>query len=818
MFCRKNVKRALAVLLAGAIAAGCFGLALAAGGASSEGPGDVLPPAEGAYVPTNRDTRPAPERAEIGCADLMGFSLLYETDLVRYYWRDDRDVIAVQDKASGYTMKTGVDLPYKDEVTDAVKALKKSGASDEEIIAAAQSYADDLNTTYVGIANSLVSVEYYDGSRTAFMGSAAQEGVTSTLSPVPGTDNRFVLHVDYQKPDIDLNVYLTLEESAITYEIPREEMGGADLGRMLSVIFTPFLGASGGRLNVFDPETMDYVKEDAYRVPGYVLVPDGSGALIRFVDNTSVFDPYVGDVYGRDPATSTYYNYTLMDNVPINDPVMPVFGIAHGRDQMGFVAWADQGGEYMEIVVNPDGTKSTTYTWAYPRFEYNVEYYQLYDELGNGFFDHLKEPFDYDVSMTYSFLFGDGTGATPAADYAGMALEYRRHLIETGELTSAGLTGDIPLRLDFIMADSESGIIGTSQVVVTTADDVRDILTEVVRSGITNVNSGLLGWQKKGESLSKPYKASFSMAIGTRGDFESMMEDMAALGVDVSFSRDMTTINQEMTGYYNTAVKCVSNWYASVDKSWLLPDNLPTLVFGYATPTKTAEWVRKLADKVGDMSGSLTLSGISNVLSANYSRTGAVTTLPEAVALYRKTLEDISGGMKLNLTRPNQYLWKYTSRYLQMPVGNSKYIFETDAVPFLQMVLAGTMELYAPYANFSFYTQDCILRMIDYNVSPSFILSKDPSWNLSDTYSANLYSTEYELYKEKIADIYGQVNGILREVQGMDWVSREVIENGVVVNTYRKDGMERTVIINYTGSPVSVGGTTVPAESAVAAG
>ncbi len=272
MFCRKNVKRALAVLLAGAIAAGCFGLAMAAGGASSEGPGDVLPPAEGAYVPTNRDTRPAPERAEIGAADLMGFSILYETDLVRYYWRDDRDVIAVQDKASGCTMKTGVDLPYKDEVTDAVKALKKSGASDEEIIAAARSYADDLNTTYVGIANSLVSVEYYDGSRTAFMGSAAQEGVTSTLSPVPGTDNRFVLHVDYQKPDIDLNVYLTLEESSITYEIPREEMGGADLGRMLSVIFTPFLGASGGRLNVFDPETMDYVKEDAYRVPGYVLV------------------------------------------------------------------------------------------------------------------------------------------------------------------------------------------------------------------------------------------------------------------------------------------------------------------------------------------------------------------------------------------------------------------------------------------------------------------------------------------------------------------------------------------------------------------
>ena len=131
-------------------------------------------------------------------------------------------------------------------------------------------------------------------------------------------------------------------------------------------------------------------------------------------------------------------------------------------------------------------------------------------------------------------------------------------------------------------------------------------------------------------------------------------------------------------------------------------------------------------------------------------------------------------------------LWKYTDRYLQMNVGNSQYIYETDAVPFLQMVLCGTMEMYAPYANFSFYTQDCILRMIDYNVCPSFILSKDPSWNLADTYSANLYSTEFALYEDKITDIYGQING----------------------------SQTRCVVINYTESSIVCRGITVPALSA----
>lgn len=770
----------------------------------------------GGYVPTSRDTKVAPETAEIQQADLKDYELLYETDTVRYYYRDDRDILAVEDKTTGYCMKTGADLPFSDDVKDAVKALKKKDASAEEIIAAAESYADDLNTTYVGIANSLITIEYYDGSKVKYISSASEKNVTSTLSPLDGSENQFVLKVDFEKLDIRLHVYITLGESSISYEIPRGEFAGEGVSSLMAIDITPFLGASGGIMNVLNEETLEWETVENYRTPGYVLVPDGSGALIRFVDNTSTFNPYVGDVYGKDYSTETYYDYTYYDSVPVNDPVMPVFGIAHGNDQIGFVAWADEGAEYMEIIVNPDETKATSYTWAYPRFEYNVEFYQLYDELGNGFFDRLDEIYDYDICMTYSFLFGDGSGSTPAANYTGMALEYRQHLLDLGELTLMDdAEEEMPIRLDFIMADSESGIIGTNQVVVTTAEDVRDILEQVTANGITNINSGLIGWQRKGETLSKPYRFSFSGSIGSKRDFQNLMKDFAEQGIDISFSRDVLTINKEMVSYYNTAIKCVSNWYASIDKSWILPDNLPTTTFSYATPVKASQWVTKLTNGVSDYSSSLTLSGISNVLTANYNRDGVVTTLQESVALYRQTLENASQSLKLNLENPNQYLWKYTDRYLQMPVGNSQYIYETDAVPFLQLVLRGTMEMYAPYANFSFYTQDCILRMIDYNISPSFILSKEPSWKLSDSYSANLYSTEFSLYEDKIVDIYGQINDVLSCVQDYDWVNREVTQNGVVVNTYVCGSDTRFVIINYTDDAISCRGVTVPALSAI---
>lgn len=774
--------------------------------------------AEG-FIPTNRDTKMAPEKAVKSVEDFEGYTLLRETDTVRFYYRDDRDIFAIEDKDTGYCIKTGADLPFSDASKDAVKALKKNKNATLEDILAIEPYADDLNTLYTGIANSLITVEYYESDKIKFASSAAEEGALSTLSAVDEAAGKYVLSVEFTEIELNLKVYITLGESSISYHIPHDEMSGKGLLKMASVDITPFMGASGGRMNVLNPETLKWEEVDNYRTPGYVLVPDGSGSLIRFVDNTAVFNQYVGDVYGKDSATETYQDFMYKDDVPVSDPVMPVFGIAHGTGQMAFVAWAEEGAEYMDIIVNPDGTKATTYTWAYPRFEFNVNYFQVYDEKGSGFFKQMDDTFKYDIQMTYALLFGDGSDGSPAADYTGMARTYRQHLLDIGELTLlSGVSAEMPIRLDFILADGKKSILGTEEVVVTTADDVEEILTDVMDRGILNVNSGLVGWQKKGETLSKPTAMRFSWSVGTQGRFKSLMRDFAEKGVEISYSRDLLTINKEMLNYYNTAVKHISNWYVTVNKGYILPANAVTYNFSYATPTKSAQWLTKLADQVSDYSMGITVTKQPNTLTSHYGREGVITDITESIEIYRSAYENLPENLTVNLEKPNMYLWKYTDRYLQSPVGSSQFIFETDAVPFLQMVLHGTMEMYAPYANFSFNSRDCVLRMIDYNLSPSFILSKEPSWELADTFSANLYSTEYSLYQDMIQDIYKQVNDALGQVQGYDWTFREVPENGVVINTYKKDDEVRYVIINYTEKEVNYKGLSVAPQSAAVAG
>lgn len=765
------------------------------------------------YINTNRDTLLPEEAMEIVEQSVDEYEKLYETDSAVYYFRDDRDIIAVFDKESGYLWKTGLDA----EAAKKLKAKALSASTDEEFQELEDTpIEDNMNEIYTDMANSLITVEYrsLDAIETLKKASSASSASESTLQKA--AENRYCLDINFKEIDLQMKVYITFGEKQITYQIPYDQMSGEGRYCMTSLYIAPFLGSSGGQILKFDRETGGYdITEKKETSSGYAFVPDGSGALIRFRDNNVAFQEYVGDVYGEDISQGEYYYESLTDAVPLKNPVMPVFGAAYGNDQAAFVAYADEGDEYMSIQCTPE-ENMTYYTWTCAKFNYNLKYHQVYNKAGDGYFSLMEEPNAFDISMTYEFLSGDGSGSTPAADYVGMALAYRQHLIEEGILSEQLKDNgeEIPIRLDFMMSDAKSSVVGMENVVSTTVDDVAEILTDVMKNGITNINTGLWGWQKKGESIAKPYTQKCSSKIGTKKEFKGLIASFGEQGVDISYGTDYVTINKEMMNYYGNAVAHVNSWYAYQDKSVLLPTTAPVTQFGYAKPAKSAEWLKKQYQKQKETVASMTVEGIGSVLTGDYANAGH-TTVSDAIALYQGTLQELD-DVKLNLTNPGMYLWKYTDRYLQAPVGHSQYIFETDAVPFLQIVLNGTMEVYAPYANFSFYTQADILKMIDYNLFPSFVLTKEPSYLLADTVSADLYSTEYTLYGELIETVYREVNEVLSQVSGYEWTNRIVEKEGVIVNVYTKGNEEKKVIINYTQDTQTVDGVKVDALSAAA--
>ena len=148
----------------------------------------------------------------------------------------------------------------------------------------------------------------------------------------------------------------------------------------------------------------------------------------------------------------------------------------------------------------------------------------------------------------------------------------------------------------------------------------------------------------------------------------------------------------------------------------------------------------------------------------------------------------------------------------------------------MEIVFSGIVNLYAEYANFSFYDKTSQLKMIDYNLNPSFIITAEESEDIMYTNARDWFSTGYENYHAIINEICDTVLPVLELTQGKTMINREVVEFenkalGLYVNTYAtvnngQTGNDKTVIaINYFDYPVTYnynGQThTIPAMSAV---
>lgn len=763
---------------------------------------------DAAYLPTNQDTKLPPPEVTTFITDTSEFTLLYENASMAYYFRDDRDVLAIHDKRNGYLWKTGIDVPFDEDTEDACDAiLETPGATVEQITDVCIPLEAGMSQTYEGIANSIMTLEYFtsvDSASTTMLSSQDYEKSDSELKQVVGSTNRYRLDINFERARVSVKLYITFDDTGISYDVPFDEITGTGKPNMIALQLSPFLGATGGSKNYFDVDEMDYDKRTEYQndiTPGYVLVPDGSGSLIRFKRNQSSLANYRGDVYGAD--MNQWWGHASYQSfyVDLKDPVMPVFGVAHGNRQAAFVAYAKKSGEYMNIMVSPNEAK-TTYTYAYPNFIYNTKFNQVYNQTGAGYPSLLADLNNFDISMRYDFLAGDGSIDGLPADYVGMAKKYREYLIESDILTVKNSLPEMSIRLDFVMADVMKSILGTQTVVTTTTEQVASILSELQDEGVANISSGLIGYQTNGYSLGNLWNPRWNGEIGTRGEFVELFKQMAERDIDISLHTNYGQIYQEQMALIGNASKHVNQWYSR--EIFFDAETLPMTEAYNPRPEKVMSWLNSHLYNTRSLEPqSVTLEGVFNRLYSDYSN--GYLSVSDVMALYDESLTayKTTYGIEYDAVNPNMYLWQQVDRYLQAPMFTSQHLIETDAVPFLQLVLHGTMELYGPYVNFSFYTEADILRMIDYNVFPTFALTNDPSYELISTPLTRFYSTEYNNYSEMIQDVYADMGAIYTQLNGSAWIDRQVKLEGVIANYYASGAI---VYINYTEDSVTVDG------------
>jgi hypothetical protein len=449
--------------------------------------------------------------------------------------------------------------------------------------------------------------------------------------------------------------------------------------------------------------------------------------------------------------------------------------------------------------VDPAGL-ITNYHRAHFKFIYRQTYEQPFNKTGAGIQTVQETPNTLKVAVTYRFLHDEN------ADYVGIAKSYRDVLRGQGTLKAMTAPLTLPLQLDFLVADAQKEFIGTSVNKATSLEDIEDTVAWLAKNGVANIRLTLQGWQKGGWNGYKKTSTSTRTVYGGLSALGGLRNRLADEGGRLSLALAPLTARDGQADIRREIGISLSQ--SAIKKTAV--DGVFRGDVWYLKPSTGLEALRSQAAALAAGGYGIVLDDIGYRLYGEYLQ-GKSITRGDALDAVTETAMELARTEKLDIVRPADYLYLHTRAYLSSPMVNSQYLFQTDTVPFLQIVLSGSMELVAPYANLSFFSGADLLKMIDYNCYPSFLLTGKDNYSLRKTASAGYRSTRLDDWKDYMAGAYGLATRILKPVMGQEITARDIPATGVSKTTYT-DGI---VYVNYNATPVNVDGIEIPGASTV---
>lgn len=535
---------------------------------------------------------------------------------------------------------------------------------------------------------------------------------------------------------------------------------------------------------------------------GYMFLPDGSGTIVNFNNNTALAQAIVLPLYGEDQA------YMARERLVMPEASrMPVFGIK--KSDTAMFAIIEQGDSIARIAAETSG-KQHAYNLIGPRFQLHA---REYVRLSNNeqMIRKAQQSYRGKLQIRYAFLQDN------EASYSGMANYYRQYLIDFYGLQPLAAGGEIPFYLEMVASiRKERNLFGYSyeqQLPLSTYEDVSLVLDQLGEQGVTNVHLNYKGWQGGGVAHDFPVKTKLAGNVASIKDWHELERRLEAAGGGLYPDVALMQVLRPGNGFSSTrdAVQLLSRKYAvqyafnpaTFQKDYsrfshyvLSPGQLESVVSRFLSSSQPYR------------TGKLSLRDLGNTLSSDF-RVDAEWTREEAKAAV------IHQAMRLNETEEtlmanggNSYLLPYVTHVIEAPQGSNNYQSADRAVPFYQMVLHG----YISYAGKPFNTaldQNARLQVLQAletgsNVYYSWI-GKEPSI-LQGTNYEYLYAHYYKNWLQEAAEVYGEINVLLKQVQNATIVSHEKVASEAYQTLY-SNGAKATV--NYSDKAIQHDGKTI---------
>jgi hypothetical protein len=680
----------------------------------------------------------------------FGYQKVSESNSLILYLHQEKINITVYDKAKNYYWFGYLPARSEPAYTERLKQFVESGLTVE--------YYDSANLNIANVpltnknAGTVVEYEYFDAGFKAAI-DLTKVGISFELT--------VFLEADELQVNIPHNSIVEIPYQTIAMKNPKEY-------KLRSIYVFPFLGA------------------DNFQINGYAMIPDGSGALIRYEDKT-YNTGYIKRIFGTDQGIQQQQKKGhLKAEAPVT---MPIFGINHGYNQQAFLAEIKEGFGAAEL---------HSYPYMYNNLKLNTTFfvYKTRDQslirLSGGEISTIsiinKNPYPADFKLTYSFL------QNKSANYSGMAKRYQN------SLNLEHQNKDYPLYLELIGMDEKPYIFGQRKVVLTSYKEALNIIEEV-----NTYADGLLvnykNYNRNGVYNKNSYKFSLALKLGGKKNFENLTEYVS---------------NNE-----NVSLAITTN-AAVVNKTKLFDRTL--------RKTSLDQFVLESTSSKGSNAYVLTITDFAKRILSNskkYEKHHIETLYLENVeqllfsyqlqnkTVYREQMiaqliEQISrlNNYELIFNQPAGFLFPYAYAYYGALLESSNYSYMTDTIPFVSLVLSGYTPMFSQHLNFYGNLSDVGLKMVEYNIKPAFVLTAKQSHHLRFTNFEHLLSTEYANWKDKIEQLVLTTNS-LKDVSGQKMLNHEIVLDGLAKITYET----KIVYVNYNQNDVSIDGIVISANS-----
>ena len=315
-----------------------------------------------------------------------------------------------------------------------------------------------------------------------------------------------------------------------------------------------------------------------------------------------------------------------------------------------------------------------------------------------------QEMNDEDIQVKYIFNHGE------QADYIGMAKTYQDYLIDQGVLSQKqGTSPDIPLRIDFLGAESQNGLFFKKMIPMTTTGEMQEILNDLQNDGIADIMVVFKGWNKGGVSGMNPVPVSFENKLGDQKEWNELIVSLKNKNIPLYF------YDNYAIGYGKSKRFSVRKDAAiKIDKTILEKKTYKDVYesFYYLSGQKTTDVIKANINQYKKQDISLVaVDGMSNILYSEMKKDTVLTRGYNASRYIDNANHLYENLDSVVMYEPNDYMLQYADAYLDIPMSTSQYTYLDDTVPFIQIVLKGYMDYYAPYSNFSANQQEELLRL-----------------------------------------------------------------------------------------------------------